>query len=595
MRLIRLTINNFRSIRNSGNVRIEPLQALVGENNCGKSNILRALKCFLTASAGGCEVSDFTDQDQPVTIECEFSGLSAPDKKRLRPYLLSDVVFLRKELKIEHDVDKGKSKVVAEYHGYQAEPKEIHYSMDKIESASRKDWQVLARAGGFEALAQDAGGKFTKTSFKTGLQKYLATNDVEYDPPVLGQTHALGISPNLLSALPKYYLLPAITDYSTEVDRRSSSTIFRQLMGDLSDRLIRTDPRYAEVEEAVKKIKSLLNSEDPATTPRLAAIGKAEAALTTIMSRMMPSVAGVNVNVDIEPPKDIFSKGVTIKVDDGVLTDVLDKGNGMQRTLVFSLLQMLIDAARESGSASSGIILAIEEPELYIHPHSQRLIFEVLKSFSGIQEDGTATGEDQVLYSTHSPAFVDIGYYERVALVRKKDLATGTTVQQCTPGILGSLDERKGFKLLTSFGLEHNEVFFSRDVVLVEGIEDKVGIIATARKLGLFKKLPDELGLSIAVVDGKGEMPKFQKVLNGFGLAYGVLLELDGKPETDKENGAILAEIGGNRIEKVPKRVEDMLGVSGHFKDVRHAKEFFSDPAKINVHMEATVKGLISV
>ncbi|MGH9351013.1 MAG: hypothetical protein ACRD2G_02445 [Terriglobia bacterium] len=59
------------------------------------------------------------------------------------------------------------------------------------------------------------------------------------------------------------------------------------------------------------------------------------------------------------------------------------------------------------------------------------------------------------------------------------------------------------------------------------------------------RALPDELGLSIAVADGKGEMPKFQKVLNGSGVAYGVPLEIDGEPETEKTNAAILAEIRG--------------------------------------------------
>ena len=60
-----------------------------------------------------------------------------------------------------------------------------------------------------------------KTSYKSGLERYLAENDVQYDEPQLGETQALGIPQNLLSALPELYLLPAITDYSDEIDRRS--------------------------------------------------------------------------------------------------------------------------------------------------------------------------------------------------------------------------------------------------------------------------------------------------------------------------------------------------------------------------------------
>ena len=48
--------------------RAEALQALVGENNCGKSNCLRALQCFLTSGAGGMETQDFNDPAEQCVI-----------------------------------------------------------------------------------------------------------------------------------------------------------------------------------------------------------------------------------------------------------------------------------------------------------------------------------------------------------------------------------------------------------------------------------------------------------------------------------------------------------------------------------------------
>ena len=306
----------------------------------------------------------------------------------------------------------------------------------------------------------------------------------------------------------------------------------------------------------------------------------------------MPSVDGVQLAVEVEESKEIFSKGVTIKVDDGVLTDVLAKGHGMQRSIVFALLQMLIKSGHQPGEMRP-IILGIEEPELYIHPHAQRLIYRVLKEFAGLSDDADqALGMDQVIYTTHAPAFVDIRRYERIGVVRKEP-TVGTTVRQCAVGVLGAVDERKGFKLLTSFGLKHNELFFARDYIIVEGPEDEIGIIATARKLGIIADLPDEIGLSIVVADGKGDIPKFQKVLNAFGLDYGVLLELDDKPETDGQTAPILDNLNNNRLAKVPKRLEDTIGVGRHFDDQRHAKQFFSKLANINEEMENIVRSLL--
>ena len=82
-------------------------------------------------------------------------------------------------------------------------------------------------------------------------------------------------------------------------------------------------------------------------------------------------------------------------------------------------------------------------------------------------------------------------------------------------------------------------------------------------------------------------------MLNAFGCDYGVLLELDGKPESYGQTAPILDNLNGNRLAKVPDRLEDTLGVGQHFDDQRHAKQFFSEPANINEEMENIVRSLL--
>ena len=597
MRLVRFRIQNYRSIRDTGDIRVEALQALVGENNCGKSNCLRALQCFLTSGAGGMEIQDFNDPAAQCVNECECTGLSEEEAKRLRPYLLGDKVILRKELRIHDDEVKARKTVKAEYHGYQAEPRDEWLSIKKLDEAGFKKWEEAVVAHDLPDYFRNQDGKVNKTSYKAGLERYISEVEVEYEKPQLGETHALGIAPNLLSTLPDMYLLPALTDYSDEIDRRSSSTVFRRLMADLSDRIMSADPRHNELEEALGRVRALLNCVTEEGAPaRLEALGGAEISLRDVMKKLMPSVSSVSLEVQVEASKDIFARGVTIRVDDGVLTDVLDKGHGMQRSVVFSLLQMLIGTARQRGEGHARpIILAIEEPELYIHPQCQRLIFRVLREFAGVGEDeADAVGSDQVIYTTHAPAFVEVWNYHRIGLVRKPDLATGTVIAQAERGVLGHPEDRKVFKTLTCFGLKHNEVFFARDAVIVEGPEDEIAIIAAARKLGRISELPDEIGVSIVVTNGKGDVPKFQKVLNAFGLPYGVLLEMDGKDNNDDENGRIQGLLNGNRLAKIPEKLEALVGVgAGHFSDQRHARMFFSDPNNINGAMEAVVNELL--
>ena len=596
MRLVRLSINNFRSIKTISDLRVEPLQGLVGENNAGKSNILRAINCFLSARAGGMMPDDFNDPAQQATIEAEFAGLSENERKRLRTYLIGDRLILQKRLDIVHDDRSGKTRVDSEYHGYRAEPRDWWLSTTKVieEKGSRPKWEEIATEHDILDYVRGDDGKVNKASYEAGLTRFLQErDDIEYDAPELGQTQALGIQQNLLASLPEFFLLPAITDYSDEIDRRSSSTVFRRLMGDLADRIMRADPRYSEIEATLTRLRQLFNPALTGEEPqRLDALSDVEITLRDTIKSLMPSVDGVQLSVEVEESKEIFSKGVTIKVDDGVLTDVLAKGHGMQRSIVFALLQMLIKSGQQQGEAKP-IILSIEEPELYIHPHAQRLIYRVLKDFAGLTDDADeALGTDQVVYTTHSPAFVDINRYERIGVVRK-DSAAGTGIRQCDVGVLGTLNERKGFKLLTSFSLKHNELFFARNCIIVEGLEDEVSIIATCRKLGVIADLPDEIGLSIVVADGKGDIPKFQKVMNAFAFDYGVLLELDGKPETDRQTAPILDNLNGNRVAKVSNRLEDALGIGRHFDDQRHAKKFFSEPVNINKAMEDIVRSLL--
>lgn len=592
MKLTELDVENFRSIKKLENFRVEPLQALVGENNSGKSNILRSIECFLSSGAAGVKPEDFHDRKSAMKIEVKFGGLSDQERRRLRPYLLDGHLTFQKKLSV--DPDQGK--VTSEYHGYKAEPKDWWLSVEKIleKKGSRPKWDEIAEENGIIEYVRLEDGKVNKESYKKGVEKFLQEHDhVEYDEPKLCDAKAFGFQQVLLADLPKFFLLPAISDYSDEIDRRSSSTVFRRLMANLIDRIMTSDPGYEKIGKTFAELHQLLNppaEDDRDRRPH--SLREVETTLRDTVRRLMPGVRDVQMTVQIDQAKDVFSKGVALKVDDGVLTDVLLKGHGMQRSIIFSLLQMLM---KSSGTGEdSPIILAIEEPELYIHPHAQRRIYGVLKEFAGVLNgDDSAEDFDQVLYSTHSPRFVDVSQYERIAVVRKNP-ETGTEVRQCEAGVLGIPEERKGFQLISSFDLKHNEMFFARHCILVEGREDEIGIIATLRKLRRIVDLPDEIGLSITPCSGKLNIPKFQKVLNAFGFSYGVLLELDGyKPESKRHSSTIIENLNGNSVAKVPERLEDLLGLGDHFDDQYHAKRFFSDPDNINQEMEELVLKLL--
>lgn len=598
MRLTELSIRNFRSIKKFESFRVNNFQAILGENNCGKSNILAAIDAFLGAGSGGLKRSDFNDCDDAIVIKAKFKVNSPQLRSAWKPYLIGDELILQKHFRLEIDPRSFKESVKAEFHGYKSNPKEWFLSIEKIIAAKgdRPKWKEIVEVNGMPDYFLDEKGNCTKTLFEKGLSKYIQENDIEFDEPDLSETQALGLSSVAVSNLPRFYLLKAITDYSDEVDKRTTNTTFRRLMADLSDRIIKKDPQYIEIQTSLDRISTLLNKvkiEGEEGESRLQTIGIIESRIQSLLVKLMPSVEGVKLKVETEDIKSIFSKGVELLVNDGVETDVLAKGHGLQRCIVFSLLQSLILNERnelvdgDEEKKMYPIILAIEEPELYIHPQLGKLFYDVLEQFAN---------SDQVIYTTHSPRFIDVSEYENIALASKTK-ENGTIIKNCKVEAFDGIDNKKIYKGISQLNSDVNELFFARRVLLVEGSQDKVGVIETLKKLGLIHVRPEELDFSIIVTDGKGSIPFFARVLNAFEIKYVILHDGDIKEmmtpdEVDfenKRNGEIHTLCSGNVV-IFPCKMEKTLGLDKHFKDQYEAYSYFSKHENINEDYENIIK-----
>lgn len=603
MKIIELSISNYRSIKTIDNFKVSSFQSILGENNCGKSNILSAIETFLSAGSGGTKPEDFNDKAQKIVIKSKFKLSSPLLKKVWKPYLLNDELTLEKHIWIEIDPKTQKETIKNEFHGYQAEPKQWFLSEKKIKEAKgdRPKWKEIVESEGLPDYFIESGA-CTAAIFKKALSRYLSENEIEYDAPDLSATQTLGLASNVVASLPKFYLLKAITDYSDEIDKRSSNTTFRKLMADLSDRILKLDPSYQKIEKALATIEQLLNEKktpDPNTEDRLASIGVIETKIKDLLSRLMPSVEKVSLKVLTEDVKTIFSKGVELTIDDGIETDVLLKGHGLQRCIVFSLIQTLILNERNelvntdpTKIEDNPIILAIEEPELYIHPQLGKLFYDVLNEFGTNQ---------QVIYSTHSPRFIDVYENENIALV-KKTKAVGTKVMNCDTSAFDGLTDRKIFQGLTQLNTDVNELFFAKNVVVAEGPEDKIAITETCKKLDKIKIRTEEIDITVVVANGKGNIPFFVRVLNAFKINYVVLHDTDLRPgiSLDAENSAKTANKKISDVTRVgklvtfPIKLEDTVGNAQHFTDQYYALIFFSNHANINVDLESIINDVLS-
>lgn len=311
----------------------------------------------------------------------------------------------------------------------------------------------------------------------------------------------------LADTLPELYILPAIREISDEM-KLTKTTNFGRL---LSNVIENTSGEFEAVDSLLLQIKNFFENPDPDMP-----LNKVAAEITDILKNQFNSTA-VKLSPKAITRSDVL-KTLDVLVDDGHNSSIYQKGHGLQRAVVFSILCLWADklnSARPlSGKQKKGIIIAIEEPEIYLHPQQQKIVYEILKSLSS-----QGSEQIQVMYTTHSSFLIHAEDYRNIILVRKRDAATGTLTAQCTEEIFPPTS-RGEFSLLCQFDPERNELFFARKILLVEGDTEKLSLPILLDRIGLN---PIQKAISIIECGSKSGIKLFIAVISAFNGAERIL------------------------------------------------------------------------
>lgn len=112
MRAVSVRIHNFRSFADA-KINLHPYALIVGANNCGKSNMVDAIRVFYekVKYEDSRDFTKFTTDDKESWIELKFCPSDAEFALLPEEYRLSDGTFcVRKYLKSTEKDDKGKQK-----------------------------------------------------------------------------------------------------------------------------------------------------------------------------------------------------------------------------------------------------------------------------------------------------------------------------------------------------------------------------------------------------------------------------------------------------------------------------------------------------
>jgi len=186
-------------------------------------------------------------------------------------------------------------------------------------------------------------------------------------------------------------------------------------------------------------------------------------------------------------------------------------------------------------------LVAIDEPEIHLHPRAQRLLLNLF------QELSSATN-NQFVFATHSPLFVTPESIKHVARVASSKGMSSIT--QIDPK--GIPDGKKAFDLINA--LNNEKIFFAEKVILVEGSSDEIFFTALLKKFNLL----DTKDIEIVRVGGKHNFAAYQALLNACNISHAVIADLDYLREIGSHEITQLFSLKDARI----KRCIDEVGVS---------------------------------
>ncbi len=209
---------------------------------------------------------------------------------------------------------------------------------------------------------------------------------------------------------------------------------------------------------------------------------------------------------------DIY-KSALIYVNDGFNSLLQDKGSGIQSAVIIGLYNYYTNNIAHTSSS----LLAVEEPEIYLHPQARRVISHRIDDF-------LQGNKNQVIITTHSTEFITSAHENLNIISVRKDALNGSKATNT------KFNTSKEKQILVKS--QNAEMFFADKVILVEG-GDKYIVEAVAHHLGKYLN-PDlgenwlnEQNISVIAVGGKGEFSKYLKKLNELNTPVYILADFD--------------------------------------------------------------------
>jgi putative ATP-dependent endonuclease of OLD family len=343
----KVRIKNYRSIETL-DLELSMFNLVLGQNNTGKSNFLRAIN---TAIIG---TSDLSEGDI-------FVG----DGERLEKSKIAIIDLLIQPIGVDGALCKEFT--------------------DFWTSVFTESWITTSDEGNFVGIRSEIKLDVVKDSYVLNRRCIRQWKD-SVDAAVLENKKA-AYNEDMRTSLQSFYM-----DANRDIvqDMRNRKSYF----GRVTSSYDLTDEKVREIEEQLSGVNAMIIDSIPSlalTKERISAIGK--------------TIGSESSTVEVEPlARKItdINKGMDIVMKDGAAASfpISQHGYGTRSWVSFLTLSAFVENQKEKivaddDEAEQYIMLTLEEPEAHLHSQAQRQLFEQISNFSG-----------QKIVSTHSPSVV---------------------------------------------------------------------------------------------------------------------------------------------------------------------------------------------
>jgi predicted ATPase len=542
MRLESFRVRNYRSVNDSGEVTASRITALLGRNESGKSNLLRALHSL--NPIGGFEelkpIKDFprhrrlgecvddtpvlsttwvlSEDDQAALLEVLPRATEVTKVTIGRSYGKSRTVGFPELEAIPFDESdiRGKVKKVAPGVRAAAQKQDSPACLDAAADAfeagalttkSRETWaaQTVAAAKALRTALAGAAVDLSEKQEESLIELEELAEAIAGDKTALQAARAWAIN-----AIPKfiyvdeYPQLDGHQDITAYVQRKSQNQLT------LADRNFEKLSKVAGLNP--EELQKLMGENDHETRNQLA--NRASAVVTSEIKRLWKDRAlKIRFNLDANHLDTIISDPTTTY---DVEVNLDDRSRGFQWFFAF----YITFCADTDGGRAENAVLLLDEPGLYLHAKSQ---FDLLRHF---EDDFT----NQILYSTHSPFMVPTHALDSVRTVNIEEKA-GTTVTNDPTG-----DARTLFPLQAALGYNlAQSLFVGPNNLVVEGVTDFWIMSAVSAYYSDIGKTALSSELTITPAGGAQKVSYMVALLTSESLNVLVLLDTERDSKVTKE------------------------------------------------------------